>query len=254
MASPKGEAAGEDLSLRPDSRPQSLAEVHQRLCAESFSFLSLNLCPQVLDWEPLWSQLKSLSGFELWVLLPRPEGLVVIRPEKPEERVPLVPYELVLLYLRAQEPHWAPKMPALLAQIEALLRRRRPLNLQSLSDEPAPSGWVVPPKRLENKSPLHSVEVKNELFHHANLEALARVLRDYEETYPLLKVRLFHDGEPVHELYSLFQWGRVRFGDRIYFRVEGPAFSEISRLKMLLGRACGPNCASLLETGQRYFR
>lgn len=255
MAGPKGEAAGEEVcfGLERLPRPWSLPEVHRCLAEQHFSLKSLNLCPQVLDWEPLWGQFKRLSGFSLLLALPRPDGLVLLRPERAEDRLPLRPYELVLLYLRAAQPQWAPKVPDLLDQLATLFKSRKPLDLQHLSDRPVPQGLVVPPKRLENKSPPYAVEVRNELFHHANLEALARVLRDYEETFPLLKVRLFHNGEPIRELYSLFQWGRVRFGDRIQFQVEGPAFSEVSRLKALVAQACGPNCASLLQPGRRYF-
>ncbi|MDT8448167.1 MAG: hypothetical protein RRB13_14840 [bacterium] len=255
-----GQPVAEGLlsSLRQLPERWEPSELHQRLVSENFQFISLNLSAQLLQWDMLWSQLKRLSGFDLLLVLPRQESPLWIVPALPELRVPLIPFELVLLYLRPQDPALLSQVAALLAQLKALLRRRRPLDFGDLKEAqpttPAQAHWVQSPRRLENRSPKYPVEVRNELFHHGNLEALGRVVRDYEETFPLLKVRLFHQGEEVRELYSLFQWGRVRFGDRIWFQIEGPAFSEVAKLRALLCRACGPQPAQIIRSGARYFK
>ncbi|OGH03229.1 MAG: hypothetical protein A2600_08270 [Candidatus Lambdaproteobacteria bacterium RIFOXYD1_FULL_56_27] len=255
---------GPDLPPSP-SLPDALAQlagqgqgaVHRYLCASGFACRSLNLKSTFLTWEALWVELKRLAGFELCFLLPRTTGLVWVLPSLAASRVSLEPLELVVLYLKESTPDPKHSPGTLLAALSDLLRLRTPLDLEHLKAEPVDwpqKGFGKAPAVLQNKSPKHLVEVTNELFHHGNLEALGKVLRDYEETYPLLKVRLSHQGQPVQDLYNLFQWGRVRMGDRISFWVEGPAFSDLSRLKAWMTKACSGNYSVMLKSGQRFFR
>lgn len=236
---------------------QGQGAVHRYLCTSGFVCRSLNLKSTFLGWDALWAELKRLAGFELCLLLPRTSGLVWVVPSLAPSRVPLEPLELVILYLKEQSPVPQHSPVTLLAALSDLLRLRSPLDLEHLKAEPnewPQKGFGKPQPVLQNKSPRHLVEVTNELFHHGNLEALGKVLRDYEETYPQLKVRLAHQGQPVQDLYNLFQWGRVRMGDRIAFWVEGPAFSDLSRLKAWMAKACSANYSMMLKSGQRFFR
>lgn len=83
-------------------------------------------------------------------------------------------------------------------------------------------------------TPKYSVQVTNELFHNGNVEAWKNIIESYIVVYPQCKVIVYHEGELIQDLNSLFKWGKVKHGGIIFFQVAGPVIKGVSRLQKYL--------------------
>ncbi len=88
--------------------------------------------------------------------------------------------------------------------------------------------------RTKKITPKYGVQVTNELFHNGNVEAWKNIVESYKTKHPGLEVLIFHDGQQVHNINALFQWGKVKNGDMIMFSVAGEEFKDVSKLKRYL--------------------
>lgn len=80
----------------------------------------------------------------------------------------------------------------------------------------------------------YSVPVTNELFHNGNVEAWKRIVASYNATYPDVDVYIFYDGERIHDINTLFKWGKVKHGSAILFSVAGVEIKDIAKLQRYL--------------------
>lgn len=92
---------------------------------------------------------------------------------------------------------------------------------------PAPRGKI-------KMTPKYNVQVSNELFHNGNVEAWKNIVESYTNKYPGLDVHIFHDGQKVNNINSLFKWGKVKHGDVILFSVSGEEFKGVAKLQRYL--------------------
>lgn len=83
-------------------------------------------------------------------------------------------------------------------------------------------------------TPKYSVQVTNELFHNGNVEAWKNIVESYKSKYPSMEVHIFHDGQKVNNINSLFKWGKVKHGDVILFSVAGEEIKAVSKLQRYL--------------------
>ena len=83
-------------------------------------------------------------------------------------------------------------------------------------------------------TPKYAVQVSNELFHNGNVEAWKNIVESYKTKYPGLEVHIFHDGQKVNNINSLFKWGKVKHGDVIVFSVSGEDFKGVAKLQRYL--------------------
>jgi len=83
-------------------------------------------------------------------------------------------------------------------------------------------------------TPKYSVQVTNELFHNGNVEAWKNIVESYKSKYPALEVHIFHDGEKVNDINSLFKWGKVKNGDVLLFSVAGEEIKGVAKLQRYL--------------------
>lgn len=83
-------------------------------------------------------------------------------------------------------------------------------------------------------SPRYGVLVTNELFHNGNVEAWKRIIASYENKYKDTKVLVFYDNEQIHDINTLFKWGKVKHGTMIFFSLMGPEFRDASKLRRYL--------------------
>jgi hypothetical protein len=83
-------------------------------------------------------------------------------------------------------------------------------------------------------TPKYSVQVTNELFHNGNVEAWKNIVESYRSKYPSLDVHIFHDGEKVNDINSLFKWGKVKHGDVLLFSVAGESIQGVAKLQRYL--------------------
>jgi hypothetical protein len=101
-----------------------------------------------------------------------------------------------------------------------------------------------------NITPKHAVLVSNEVFHNGNVEAWINIIESYQARFPDLQVSVFHRGERVANLNSLFKWGKVKHGDAIEFSVAGPEIQGVSKLKLYLTEGASRNFMSYLKRDQ----
>ncbi len=87
------------------------------------------------------------------------------------------------------------------------------------------------PKRI---TPYYSVPVTNELFHNGNVEAWKKIIQSYNAKYPSLEVYIYYDGERIHDIHSLFKWGKVKHGSTILFAVAGDEIKDVAKLQRYL--------------------
>ena len=89
-------------------------------------------------------------------------------------------------------------------------------------------------------TPQYGIAVTNELFHYGNVEAWNNIIESYKSTFPGTEVLLFHRGQRIYRIYSLFGWGKIRFGDAIFFAVAGKVIKDVAKLKKYLSDAASP--------------
>lgn len=103
---------------------------------------------------------------------------------------------------------------------------------------------VSKPKRI---TPYYSVVVTNELFHNGNVEAWKKIIESYNAKYPDLEVYIYYDGERIHEIASLFKWGKVKHGSTIIFAVAGDNIKDVAKLQRYLKQGASIMFESFLK-------
>lgn len=98
-------------------------------------------------------------------------------------------------------------------------------------------------------TPKYAVAVSNELFHNGNVEAWKKIIESYNTKYPDLKVHIFHQGEVIHDINSLFKWGKVKHGDSIFFQVSGEDIRGVSKLQKYLYEGASQRFEQFLKIG-----
>ena len=101
---------------------------------------------------------------------------------------------------------------------------------------PAPAAAPRPapkPGGKKNITPKYSVQVTNELFHNGNVEAWKNIIESYEQKTGN-QIIVYHEGELIQDLNSLFKWGKVKHGGLIMFQVMGHQIKGVSRLQKYL--------------------
>lgn len=114
----------------------------------------------------------------------------------------------------------------------------KPQTTQQVSSnqqpEPQPA-QQSPSGAVKNKlSPSYGILVSNELFHNGNVEAWKKIIESYHAKYHDMKVFIFYEKEQIHDINTLFKWGKVKHGTMIDFRLLGPEFKDISKLRRYL--------------------
>jgi 3-methyladenine DNA glycosylase AlkD len=135
------------------------------------------------------------------------------------------------------------------------VRRQKPVPAAPLAaavepGKPASAVAQAPPAQgVKNITPKYAVEVSNELFHNGNVEAWKKIVESYTVTYPKLKVYIFHEGELINDINSLFKWGKVKHGDSIFFQVAGDSITGVSKLQKYLYEGASPRFEQFLKIG-----
>jgi hypothetical protein len=107
---------------------------------------------------------------------------------------------------------------------------------------------VQPAIGAKNKmSPHYGVLVSNELFHNGNVEAWKKIIASYQQKYPYIKVMIFYEGEQIHDINTLFKWGKVKHGTNIYFALLGPDFTDVSKLRRYLAQGASNRFEDFLK-------
>jgi hypothetical protein len=80
-------------------------------------------------------------------------------------------------------------------------------------------------------TPLYGVVVTNELFHNGNVEAWKKIIQSYEHSHSGLRVNVYYEGERIHDINTLFKWGKVKRGTPVMFSVQGENISDVAKLQ-----------------------
>jgi hypothetical protein len=98
----------------------------------------------------------------------------------------------------------------------------------------APAAAAAPSAAGRRMTPMYSIPVTNELFHNGNVEAWKKIIQSYTTKYPGLEVYVFYEGERIHDINTLFKWGKVKHGSAILIAVAGADIRDVAKLQRYL--------------------
>jgi hypothetical protein len=103
------------------------------------------------------------------------------------------------------------------------------------------------PSAKRRMTPMYSIPVTNELFHNGNVEAWKKVIQSYNHKYPGLEVFIFYEGERIHDINTLFKWGKVKHGSMIMIAVAGEDIKDVAKLQRYLRQGASPAFEAFLK-------
>ena len=98
----------------------------------------------------------------------------------------------------------------------------------------APPPVAAPSTAAKKMTPMYSIPVTNELFHNGNVEAWKKIIQSYTTKYAGLDVYVFYEGERIHDINTLFKWGKVKHGSSIMIAVAGDDIRDVAKLQRYL--------------------
>ncbi len=117
-------------------------------------------------------------------------------------------------------------------------------NREQTAPKAAPAAASSAKRRM---TPFYAVPVTNELFHNGNVEAWKKVIQSYNQKYPNLEVYIYYEGERIHDIHSLFKWGKVKHGSAIMFAVAGEDIKDVAKLQRYLKQGASPKFEEFLK-------
>jgi hypothetical protein len=125
-------------------------------------------------------------------------------------------------------------------------RAARPLAQAAAPAAAAPVPAAVPSAK-KRMTPMYSIPVTNELFHNGNVEAWKRIITSYNHKYPGTEVFVFYEGERIHDINTLFKWGKVKHGSSIMIAVAGNTIQDVAKLQRYLRQGASPAFEAFLR-------
>ena len=111
----------------------------------------------------------------------------------------------------------------------------------------APAAAPQAPAAKKRMTPMYSIPVSNELFHNGNVEAWKRIIQSYNHKYPGTEVYVFYEGERIHDINTLFKWGKVKHGSAIMIAVAGDTIQDVAKLQRYLRQGASPAFEAFLR-------
>ncbi|MGO9308007.1 MAG: hypothetical protein ACLQDL_03165 [Spirochaetia bacterium] len=109
-----------------------------------------------------------------------------------------------------------------------------PAATTALAPAAAPAAPAAPSGAPKRMTPMYSIVVSNELFHNGNVEAWKKIIQSYTTKYPGLEVYVFYEGERIHDINTLFKWGKVKHGSAIMIAIAGDDIRDVAKLQRYL--------------------
>jgi hypothetical protein len=150
----------------------------------------------------------------------------------------------------------APKAPAPAKPKARQKAGRAPVRPKAKSAAPAAAQTAAPaaavpaveaPSKKRRMTPMYSIPVSNELFHNGNVEAWKKVIQSYNMKYPGLEVFIFYEGERIHDINTLFKWGKVKHGSTIMIAIAGEDIKDVAKLQRYLRQGASPAFEAFLR-------
>jgi len=98
----------------------------------------------------------------------------------------------------------------------------------------APKPVITATTAPKKMTPMYSIPVTNELFHNGNVEAWKKIIQSYTTKYAGLEVYVFYEGERIHDINTLFKWGKVKHGSAIMIAIAGDDIKDVAKLQRYL--------------------
>lgn len=262
-----------DLLAEKAIRQNQVAPIVSALLVDKFNYVgkSCNMPDTFTELSQLCEDIQTWNAVDLVVTYHHPElGIVVINPKNPEhwnQIRDLKKNELVCVYVGAfsdtpdylEDKKLSKLFDQAIDRIFSLIGGKKGKTPKSLTEgdfvyepeepeedvveetvsaapdaNPAPKKVVGTPAAQKRIVGPYSVPVTNELFHNGNVEAWKRIIESYKVKYPENEVYIFYDNERIHDINTLFKWGKVKHGSSILFSVAGEVIKDIARLQRYL--------------------
>jgi hypothetical protein len=111
----------------------------------------------------------------------------------------------------------------------------------------APTAVAEVPSKKRRMTPMYSIPVSNELFHNGNVEAWKKIIQSYNAKHPGLEVFIFYEGERIHDINTLFKWGKVKHGSTIMIAIAGEEIKDLAKLQRYLRQGASPAFEAFLR-------
>jgi hypothetical protein len=148
---------------------------------------------------------------------------------------------------RAPKPARPPKAPKAARAAAATAPAPTAAPAPAPAPAAAPSAAPAPSAAAKRMTPMYSIPVTNELFHNGNVEAWKKIIQSYTTKYPGLEVYVFYEGERIHDINTLFKWGKVKHGSAILIAVAGTDIRDVAKLQRYLRQGASPMFEAFLK-------
>ncbi len=231
-------------------------------------FEARNLSRNIGEFDPIIETFRRWNAIELTCIYHHPNiGVTVINPGNKEhwsDFYNLKKNELMVVYGRSRKnkPQKALKAIRVFYDILAGGRPEEDVDFtdgfegskQPQAEKTGPAAAAAPPPKPPHPprgrmqlTPRYSIQVTNELFHNGNVEAWKNIIDSYQQSHQGNRVIVYHEGELIQDLNSLFKWGKVKHGGLIFFQVAGPSIKNVSRLQKYLTEAASPRFNAFMK-------
>lgn len=250
------------------SKEQIPSMVHTLLIEKhEYSCLSFNLSHSVSEWDTIFEEVKTWDNFHTVIAYYHPQlDVSLINPQTREhwERIEsLSAYELMVIFAKARNTELETMTSQFLKDLKAvcsgqtvadsaryksgrLPQEQAEVKPPESASTDVPDAETRPSAPVEAKesapqtgkkkrvTPKYAVQVTNELFHNGNVEAWRNIIESYQNKHEGNTVLLYHNGQRIKHISSLFKWGKVKTGDSIYFSIVGEEIKDVAKLKKYL--------------------
>lgn len=235
-----------------------------------YSSLSFNLSATLSDWEKIHQVVRTWDNFDTILAYYHPQlDISLINPSNADhwDRIEsLAAYELMVIFAKAKNSDLAEKENQFLKDFKAICSGQTAKDDHlyksgRIAQTPAPTSTEsktttkAAPQVEQNGdadasaegskkkriTPKYAVQVTNELFHNGNVEAWRNIIESYQRKHQGNTVLLFHNGQRIKHISSLFKWGKVKVGDSILFSVVGEEIKDVAKLKKYLYEGASHN-------------
>jgi hypothetical protein len=162
------------------------------------------------------------------------------------------PSQLTRGAVKAKERKIKPKAEEKPARAAAPARAKKAAGKKAgpAAAKAAPAAREDAPAAQEGKkrmTPFYSIPVTNELFHNGNVEAWKKIIESYQTKYPGTDVYIFYEGERIHDINTLFKWGKVKHGSVILIAAAGSVIKDVAKLQKYLRQGASPMFEAFLK-------
>jgi hypothetical protein len=229
----------------------------------NYSYDSCNIPETVSNFAKISSETIKWTAVDIVIVYYAPNGAVMlINPKNAEhwDRArELARDQLAVIYAKFLKGDNKKVEGEVVKAVEEMLAGKDVfINQEFIDQSVAPRVAAPPPKQAaaiaalpskKNITPKYAVQVSNELFHNGNVEAWKKVIESFKTKFPGLEVHIFHEGEVINDINSLFKWGKVKHGDQIFFQVSGEDIKGVSKLQKYLYEGASQRYEQFLKIG-----